>query len=278
MNRVAIVGLGLIGGSIAKALRERQDGVVLLAVDRSDVGARQDVQAVVSQFVSIDEVANHRQAIGRSDLVVLCQPVRPIADSLAWYLTAHTAVTDTGSTKRVVAKRAGKARGSEWFVPGHPMAGKAEGGFENADGTLFEGRPWVLCPAGRDPQAVARVETLIRLVGAKPVVMTPQEHDAATAITSHLPQLLASWLLKTGHERNALAAAGPAFVEMTRTAGGAEGIWRDIFETNADEVGHRLADAALALSGIADALLAEPPRVEAVLDLLRQARDSRRTG
>jgi prephenate dehydrogenase len=275
MNRVAIVGLGLIGGSIARALRERQSGMFLLAIDRSDVGERRDVQALVSKFVSIDDVAKHRNAIDECDLVVLCQPVRAIADTVAWYLRPHTTVTDTGSTKRVVVERAGDCRGSEWFVPGHPMAGKSEGGFENADATLFDGRPWLLCPAGREALAVARVKTLIELVGARPIVMTPEEHDAATAITSHVPQLLASWLLKTGHERDALSAAGPAFADMTRTAGGAEGIWRDIFQTNADEVGGCLADAAAALSGLADALLAKPPRIEAVLDLLRQARSSK---
>jgi prephenate dehydrogenase len=277
MNRVAIVGLGLIGGSIAKALRERQKHVFLLAVDRNDVGARRDVQAVVSQFVSIDDVTKHRAAIEESDLVVLCQPVRLIVDTMAWYLTMSTAVTDTGSTKRVVAERAGDGQGGEWFVPGHPMAGKAQGGFEHADPNLFEGRPWVLCSAGREVEAVARVEKLIEIVGARPIVMTPEEHDAATAITSHVPQLLASWLLKTGHDRGALCAAGPAFTDMTRTAGGAEAIWRDIFATNADEVGHRIADAALVFSGIADALLAEPPRIEVVLELLRQARGSNKT-
>lgn len=275
MKRVAIVGLGLIGGSIAKALRERQSDIFLLAVDRSDVGLRTDVGAIVSEFVPIDSLAQHRARITECDLVVLCQPVRIIVNTVSEYLAEQTVVTDTGSTKRLVAIHAGSGAASAWFVPGHPMAGKAHGGFENATASLFEGRPWILCPEGRNTEAVARVEALIDLVGAKRVVMSPEEHDAAVAITSHLPQLLASWLHRAGSERNALAAAGPAFLDMTRTAGGADTIWQDIFQTNADEVGHALRDAALAFAALSDALLATPPRIEVILEVLRKARASK---
>ncbi len=275
MKRVAIVGLGLIGGSIAKALRERQSDIFLLAVDRSDVGLRTDVGAIVSEFVPIDSLAQHRAGIKECDLVVLCQPVRIIVNTVSEYLAEQTVVTDTGSTKRLVAYHAGSGAAGAWFVPGHPMAGKAQGGFENATASLFEGRPWILCPEGRNPEAVARVEGLIDLVGAKRVVMSPEEHDAAVAITSHLPQLLASWLHRAGSERSALAAAGPAFLDMTRTAGGADSIWQDIFQTNADEVGHALRDAAFAFAALSDALLATPPRIDVILEVLRKARASK---
>jgi prephenate dehydrogenase len=275
MKRVSIVGLGLIGGSIAKALRKRLSDVFLLAVDRGDVGLRTDVEAVVSEFVPLDSLSEHRQKVLESDLVILCQPVRVIVDTVGEYLAARTVVTDTGSTKRRVAERAGHGPASAWFVPGHPMAGKAQGGFENADAELFEGRPWILCPEGRDPDAVARVEALIDLVGAKRIVMSPEQHDAAVAITSHLPQLFASFLRRAGSERNALGATGPAFSEMTRTAGGAEAIWRDIFETNADEVGRALREAAFAFAALSDALLGDPPQIEVVLALLRTARASK---
>lgn len=275
MKQVAIVGLGLIGGSIAKALRQRTN-LRLLAVDRCEVGLRSDVRAVVSEFIASDEVTKNRSSITESDLIVLCQPVTVIASTVATYLSAHTAVTDTGSTKRLVAARAEAEPGRAWFVPGHPMAGKAQGGFENATGDLFEGRPWIVCPQGKNDQAIACVDQLIELVGAKRVVMTPEEHDAAVAITSHVPQLLSSWLWLTGNEQNALAAAGPVFSEMTRTAGGAESMWHDIFETNADEVGQLARDVAFTFSAISEALLVRPPRMDVVLDLLRKARTTRR--
>lgn len=119
-----------------------------------------------------------------------------------------------------------------------------------------------------------RVEALLERVGAKRVTMTPEEHDASVAITSHFPQLLSSWLRLKASERKALLAAGPAFLEMTRTAGGAELIWRDIFASNADQVGELARDAALALAAVSDALLARPPKVDPVLEILRKARNT----
>lgn len=274
MKRVTIVGLGLIGGSIARALRERTN-IEVVAVDRTEVGEVSGVSSVISEFVSTDELATRQPMIEASDLIVLCQPVRIIAETAARYLVSGTALTDTGSTKRAITERVSTLPNAEWFVPSHPMAGKAQGGFENSAADLFCERNWILCPQRSHPEALARVERLINLVGALPIYMTPQEHDAAVAIVSHLPQLLSSWLRLTGSERNALKAAGPAFKEMTRTAGGAESMWQDIFETNADEVGLLLKDASLALAAASDALLAKPPRVEAVLELLRRARAAR---
>lgn len=275
MKRVAVVGLGLIGGSIVKALRERIVGVELVGVDRQEVGARGEIESVVSQFIPADEVNQRREHLEACDLIVLCQPVRVISSTVASYLTTRTVVTDTGSTKRAVVAQVGSGPESRWFVPGHPMAGRAQGGFGNASSGLFEGRPWILCPKGKDAAAVARVARLIEVLGATRVDMTPERHDAAVAVTSHLPQLLSSWLRQAGSEHDALAAAGPAFTEMTRAAGGAEGIWRDIFETNADEVGRLLKDASLAFAAVSDALLARPPRIEVVMEVLRKARASR---
>jgi prephenate dehydrogenase len=264
LRQVTIVGLGLIGGSIAKAVRRRLPDITMLAIDRGEVGERPDIREVVSEFVPIEASMHHQKRIRASDLVVLCQPVRAIAETITEYLSPGTAVTDTGSTKRLISTRANACPGCEWFVPGHPMAGRAVGGFDNSSPDLFVSRPWIMCS-----------EMLIDLVGARRIVMSPAEHDAAVAITSHVPQLLASWLQMAAVDRNALAAAGPAFVEMTRTAGGSESIWRDIFESNSDEVGRALKESALALAAIADALLSEPPRIEAVLDVMRRARRAR---
>jgi prephenate dehydrogenase len=275
MNCVTIVGLGLIGGSIAKALHERGDTRVV-AVDHAEVGVLPGVQEVLAEFIPLDRVGTRMTEIRQSDLIVLCQPVREIAQSAALYLSEGTVVTDTGSTKRAVRERVAALPQAGWFVPSHPMAGKAQGGFSNASADLFRGRQWILCPDQSHESAVTVVERLIEWVGATPIYMTPAEHDAAVAIVSHVPQLLASWLCLTGSERNAVRAAGPAFADMTRTAGGGEAMWRDIFETNADEIGFLLRDASLALAAASDALLARPPRVDAVLELLRRARAARR--
>jgi prephenate dehydrogenase len=275
LHQVTIVGLGLIGGSIAKALRARSSGVVLVAIDREEVGTRPDVVGTVDRFVEIADVAEQRSLIATSDVVVLCQPVRIIAETLGDYVSPNTAVTDTGSTKRHIVARAQTLPGREWFIPGHPMAGREIGGFENAAPDLFEGRPWILCTNERDPEAVARVEALIDLLGARRVLMSPEEHDAAVAAVSHVPQVLSSWLQVLGSRQNASAVAGPAFRDMTRVAGGAEAIWRDILDTNADEVGKVLRHGALALASLADALLSSPPHLERVLEVLEEARQTK---
>ncbi|HEY5962065.1 MAG TPA: prephenate dehydrogenase/arogenate dehydrogenase family protein [Polyangiaceae bacterium] len=276
MKGIAIVGLGLIGGSIAKAMREQSNHVEIVAVDQRHVLEQPDVTDTIDCGIEISQVGTNTSKLAKCDLIVLCQPVGVIADSVASYLLPQTIVTDTGSTKRRVVERAGPVAESRWFVPGHPMAGRARGGFENASARLFEGRPWIICPEDRATEAVAGVSTLIDLLGARRVDMTPEQHDAAVAITSHAPQLFSSWLQRVGSENEALAAAGPAFTEMTRTAGGAEAIWRDIFETNSDEVGRVLRDAAMAFAACSDALLSRPPRVDVVLDMLSQARQAKR--
>jgi prephenate dehydrogenase len=145
LRRVTVVGLGLIGGSIAKALRLRDPNLDLLAVDRGDVGKRSDVKQLVTEFIAIENIGAHHAAIAQSDLVVLCQPVRVIASSISSYVRSGCVVTDTGSTKRHIVEATRKLPGAPWYVPGHPMAGKERGGFENANPDLFVGRPWIVC-------------------------------------------------------------------------------------------------------------------------------------
>jgi prephenate dehydrogenase len=272
LRQVTIVGLGLIGGSIAQSLRLRFPELVLVAVDRGHVGARADVGQVVNRFVELSSVDNQRSLIAKSDLVVLCQPVHVIANQIAMYVSPECVVTDTGSTKRHIVEAARGLTGADWFVPGHPMAGKEQGGFENRSPDLFVGRPWILCPEGRHPDATARVEAFVDGLGARRISMTPEQHDAAVAAVSHAPQIISSLLLVAGAERNALPTAGPAFADMTRIAGGDEAIWRDILETNANEVGRVLQDATRILSTLANGLLAHPPRVDDALELVRRAR------
>jgi prephenate dehydrogenase len=271
-QQVTIAGLGLIGGSIAKALRKRSKDLVLLAVDRGHVGKRTDVYDVVSQFIDADRLEEHRSLINSSDIVVLCQPVRIIEQQLSSYITPHRVVTDTGSTKKQLTESARKISGAEWFVPGHPMAGKEQGGFENASSELFEGRPWILCPDTCNRDAVIRVEAFVDLLGARRITMSAEQHDACVAVVSHLPQLLSSLLLVEGAERGAIPTAGPAFSDMTRVAGGDETIWRDILETNATEVHKVLRASAQCLMEIANGMAMTPPNVDVALQLLRVAR------
>jgi prephenate dehydrogenase len=155
------------------------------------------------------------------------------------------------------------------------MAGLPEGGVEYASADLFVKRRWILCPENSAPSSLMRVEGLVRKVGAEPVSMTAADHDKAVALTSHVPQVLASVLRATATELGADVAAGPGFASATRVAGGSPEIWDDIFESNADEVSWALLRVIDELQIIAEELGGSPANTAAVMQLLGRARVAR---
>ncbi len=273
LDRLAIVGVGLIGGSVALAARRAGVtshivGIDCLAnaPDVADVaGAR-----VVDAWVDIDDDARVEEALSESDLTVLAMPVGVIASFLPRALAAGSVVTDCGSTKRALVERAGSLEGRERFIAGHPMAGRPQGGLANASADLFAGRRWLLCPEGAAPHVVSRVQAWVRALGAEPVLLAADAHDHAVALTSHVPQLVASALATLGAEQGASVAAGPAFASMTRVAGGAAAMWKDIFESNADAVSAELRRLGAELDRVASGL--EQGRPDEALELLARAR------
>ncbi len=268
--RVVIVGLGLIGGSLALAGRERRTISHLVGVDRPDASARLPSGLCDALVPSVGEA---REAAERADLVVLALPVAGIVGALPSLLDVAATMTDVGSTKRRIVAAAQDHPRRACFVPGHPMAGAVRGGFGKARPDLFEGRPWVLCPEGSSPEAHAVVEAFVSGVGGCPLSLTAAAHDRAVAVTSHLPQLLASALRRLAARRGVDAVFGPAFERMTEGAGGPEGVWRDIFASNADEIAPLLRELAVSLSELADELAAEPAELDAALALLAAARE-----
>jgi prephenate dehydrogenase len=273
MTSVTIVGLGLIGGSIALALRPR--GIRLIGADRPEVVSSELAARVVDERVDATDPDALAAAMRDSDLVVLSAPVSANLELLPNVLAHAHAVTDTGSTKRAMASLAARLPRGERFVGGHPMAGRAQGGLSRAAPDLFVGRPWILCTAASAPAAQRRVEQLVHRVGAMAVHMTPEQHDRAVALTSHVPQLLASLLAVLADERGAARTGGPTFEQMTRTAGGPPSMWRDVFATNGDEVADVLRVLGQELVGLADALAHSPPDVAQVLALLERARSTK---
>lgn len=232
MNSVTIVGVGLIGGSFALALRKAGFEGRIIGVSSKTV-----IDTAVAGGV-IDEALPLREAAAKSDLIYLAQPIVRILQTID-VIDAHARpgglITDAGSTKRDIVTRAASAIRKARFVGGHPMAGKESRGVENADPDLFRGRPYVL--TSREPV----LESWIELLGARLVILSPEEHDRLVAVTSHLPQLLSTALASViGSELDAAKVAGPAALDLTRLALSPYEIWRDIFATNADPV-----DAAL---------------------------------
>jgi prephenate dehydrogenase len=276
MKRIAIVGFGLIGGSLSLALR-RGGNVHVTAIDRAPVLSRAEAKNAADEHLPLEEAESLRAALERSDLTVLAVPVSTIIRLLPWSLTHAPVVTDCGSTKREIAQAAAEHASGTNFVPGHPMAGLPDAGIENARGDLFEGRTWIVCPEHSDPAARSAVSQMIAQTGANLVEMSPEMHDRAVAITSHLPQLLASSLFTLADDQSARVAMGPAFERATRGAGGLESMWSDIFETNADEVARAAEALSQELSKVAVSLRRSPPDTHAALSVLARARSRRQS-
>lgn len=273
LHQLTIFGAGLIGGSVAHAARERKLVERLVAVDLE--GGRTEVAPFDAWVRANDDDAVKRE-LGRSDLTMLCVPVSVIARLLPGVLEhASGWVTDCGSTKVAITKIAEGLPKRERFVAGHPMAGHPEGGLRNARADLFCGRKWILCPEGSHPEAQEAVADFVTALGAEVVHLDAHKHDRSVAVTSHIPQVLASALAVFADEEDAMQAAGPGFASSTRVAGGAESMWRDIFETNAASIGPALADLGAKLQNLGHEL--QETKVDGTLQVLEKARRLRET-
>jgi prephenate dehydrogenase len=275
MKELAVFGFGLVGASLAAALREAKPSLRIVGIDLASVVASSAARALADELVDSADGSRIREVTEASDVCVLAAPVSVIAAQLPALLESAQVITDCGSTKRSIWNAVSSSPRRGRFVPGHPMAGGPDGGASQARADLFRGQTWLLCPENSDADAIARVESLIRLVGANSVHLPLEAHDRAVAYTSHAPQVLASALAVLTARAGAAIAAGPAYRATTRSAGGAESMWRDIFSTNADEIGVALRQLASELSAVASGLEASPPDARAALALLAQARSSR---
>ena len=235
-ERVAILGLGLIGGSIALAARQIWPKALVIAVDTKDVLE----QAMVKH--AIDVAADEPYVISEAELVILAAPVRQNIELLAQveeHVPGHAVITDVGSTKRAIVDAARTLPSRFTFVGGHPMAGAARGGFEFARPDLFKGRPWLFTPhTDTAGDALEKLFPFVSALGAVPKTMGVREHDELLAFLSHLPQLAASALMDVvgNAARAGLSLAGRGLVDTTRLASSPPGIWQDIASTNADHL------------------------------------------
>jgi prephenate dehydrogenase len=240
LDRLAVVGTGLIGTSVGLAAKRAGVG----AVSAFDPDERS--LAVAAERGAVDAAASLEEAVEGASLVVVAAPVAKLVSVVPSALEHGDAtVTDVGSTKAAVcAAAAGNGR----FVGGHPMCGSEARGPEHATADLFEGATWFLTPVPETDAASLRlVHGFVSGLGATPVAIEPETHDRVVALTSHLPHALANLLVNQaganrveGHDP--LAAAGGSLREMTRVAGANPRIWVDIFLENASVLGQSLAD------------------------------------
>ena len=241
-RRVAIVGVGLIGGSIGLAMRRRMRGTHVIGVDSPAVIRRARSRGAIHEgTVSLERGLRH------VDLVVMALPVEGILRLLprvARLAPSSALITDVGSTKGTILRAAVKSGLRDRFVGGHPMAGSERSGVKHADPALFRGAAWILCPGGGGSGST-RVEAWVRRVGGRPVVLDAQRHDDIVARLSHVPQLLSIALVNSavrGARGKTLRLAGPAFRQMSRLAGSSPVLWNGILRTNRRAIARALDD------------------------------------
>ena len=255
--RIAVLGVGLIGGSIGLAARERVRAEVV-GYD-PDAPAR----AAATAREAVDRAATSvADAVAGADAVFACAPVGVLPDLVGDALAAagdDTVVTDVGSTKRALAAAVDDPR----FIGGHPVAGAESAGVDSARADLFDGAAWYLTPSERSGGLLyERLHGLIVGFGAQPVAIDAETHDRVLAAVSHLPHVLANVLVSQAARRlsqddERLPRIGPSFRDMTRVAGANPGIWTDIYMSNSQAIADEIDAAVHVLNQVSQWLRGE---------------------
>lgn len=239
VQRAAIVGVGLVGGSLGMALRRKGLCPQVVGVDTTE-----EILLQARAAGAVDEgTTDPSEGLAGAELVILAAPVQACLDLLpkiGGILAPGAVVTDVASTKAAVLERAAEVLppGVD-FVGGHPMAGSEKSGIRGADPFLFQDAPYLLVPAATaSPASVELVAEMVRGVGARPRILGAADHDRAVAAISHLPHLTATALVNTvaSLEGDVLGLAAGGFRDTTRVAAGDPALWREILATNAPAV------------------------------------------
>jgi len=273
----AIVGLGLMGGSLALALRAGNACKEILAVERDA-----DVCVRALATGAADQASPDLALAAQADIVVLAAPVRTILALLpqvGQQMRAGAIVIDLGSTKREITRAMELLPASVQPIGGHPMCGREVAGFDAADAQLFRGAAFVLTPLARTlPPTLACAEAIVRAIGARPLVLDPARHDQIVATTSHLPFAVAALLMTTAddlarHDELVYGLAASGFRDTSRLAASDTQMMSDVLLTNSRNVGSALRDYGRHLNALADVVERED---ESTLQAILQSAAARR--
>ena len=257
--RIALVGVGLIGGSIGLAARSRL-GAYVIGCNRSPEPLR-----IALECGAIDEAVGSVAEIGRADIAIAGVAVDALPDAVRALCDAlpDAVVSDVGSTKAALVR----AIESDNFIGGHPLAGAESTGVTHARADLFDGATWYLTPREATPGVLyERLARFVAGLGAVPTAIAPADHDRLMAVVSHLPHVVANLLVAQAAEAlggETLPATGPSFRDATRVAGSNPALWAQIYTANRDALGaqiddlvRRLGEVRALLKGDGDALAA----------------------
>jgi len=244
-----IIGLGLLGGSLAWDLRQHYPEMAITGIARREETLTEAAEQSVGNKPIYTRLTTSLAAVRDADLIVLCTPVQTIITQLAEMaplLSANTVVTDVGSTKRMIMNAAATVLPSTvYFIGGHPMAGSERKGLSHARGGLYQGATWALCIPEAHIAAAERMRLLIDELGGLPLEIDADTHDALVALTSHLPHVVAGALANVVLGSANGAAVTPfiagGFRDTTRVAAASPAMWRDICLTNRDQLTRALS-------------------------------------
>lgn len=270
---IAVVGLGLLGGSVAMAVRDRMPSARVIGCAR-----REQTRRYATENGVVDEsTADLAKAVAGADLVVVATPVDWIGRTVIEIASANPTalITDVGSTKSsIVAAVTTDPIAASQFIPAHPIAGSEKTGVENARADLFIGRPVILTPSGGEAAgAVDRVADFWQRLGGNVSQMTADEHDQVLAFSSHMPHLMAS-LIAGQLPPSGQAIVGAGWLDTTRIAGGDPPLWTAIVAENRNAIVHSLKSLGVELTNLIDAI--ESRNDSAVQDMLQSAQRIRR--
>lgn len=276
--RVAIVGLGLMGGSLAAALVSRRACAHVVGVARRETS----LQMALGMHLIHSGTTSLAEGVAGADVVVLATPIRTILAQIAEVgplLPPGCVLTDVGSTKREIARAMEALPGHVAPIGGHPMCGKETSGLAVADQALYRDRVYVLSPLERTPEwAVSTMRDMVTAIGARPLLLEPERHDRLVAAISHLPYALSVALVNaaealTGGDGLAWRLAASGFRDTSRVAASDLTMMVDILQTNRDEVLAGLTAARQELDALARCLEADDE--EGLLEVLGAARRRR---
>ena len=279
-ERVAIIGLGLIGGSIGLAVAEHLPGVVTTGFDIDPAVRRRAAERGLTATVC-DTAA---EAVADADLVILCVPVGAmgeVARQIAPALSSSALVSDVGSSKRTITRALGEALPGQPIVPAHPVAGTEHSGPDAGFAALFHHRWCILTPpADADPALVTELATFWRALGATVEIMDAEHHDRVLAVTSHIPHLIAYTIVGTASDleevtrSEVIKYSAGGFRDFTRIAASDPTMWRDVFLNNRDAVLEMLDSFLTDLAHMREAIKAGDG--ETMFDLFARTRAIRR--
>ncbi len=275
---IAFIGLGLIGGSIARGIKRANPDIRIMAYMRTR-SRLEKARAEGIVDICLDGIDCH---LSQCDMIFLCTPVEYNTDylkSIRPYLKPGAILTDVGSTKANIHEEVKRLHMESCFVGGHPMAGSEKTGYENSTDHLLENAYYIVTPSGQStPEQVERVAEIARMLGAIPMILDYREHDRAVAAISHLPHLVASSLVNlvkacdnSAETMKQIAAGG--FKDITRIASSSPEMWEQICMANSGPISEILEQYIDSLSSILKAVKGR--REGAIFDLLKESREYR---